>query len=778
MGNWANRLRRFQHMDRAEIAARGQQFATARADWLRYCSGQDFLAGGQDLDVRPLGQFFFTPVEVPAVCALLQRVLPAQAAEIVSHAHKVCAHRFDLLGYSDLEYGASIDWHLDAVHGKRGPREPWFKIKYLDFEQVGDSKVTWELNRHQHFVTLAKAYGLTGDEQFVHEIFAQWEQWQKENPYPIGINWTSSLEVALRSLSWIWTFFLLQECPVFTSDLQRRWLGLLNLSGRHIETYLSTYFSPNTHLLGEALALFFLGTLFRLPSGRHWQELGWSVLVREAGKQVRLDGFYWEQSTYYHVYALDMFLHSRILAGRNGIAIPEEFDQTLQRMLNALALLGRGGVPPMVGDDDGGRLFDPRRNRAEHMLDPLATGAVLYGRGDFKSLAQSVREETIWLLGPKGLADFDSLVSTRPSPGSTALAASGFYLMADAESRQQLVMDAGPLGADSGGHGHADALSVWLVRNGRNLLRDSGTFEYVGRSGERSRLRSTSAHSTLRVDGHDQTRCAGPFSWESFPTVQVRRWITGQQFDLLEADHDGFSRFSLPVTHRRLVFHRNKAFWLVRDLVAGSGTHRVELAWQIGAGLSEMPPEGSGVFADANPSLAILTVESHGWSRELGDENWSPVYGYSEAAPVLRFASTRDLPAEFVTVLVGDAEGGKNLGRLIRASKNAEGGVSFYQYRQPERDHSFVFAEKTGPWTQGSWASDADFLYSQHDRAGRLCLLVICNGTYAEFEGSRVVSCDRPVSYAEVSGAGDRWDIFGSEVEHVTLGPALDGRLA
>ena len=41
-----------------------------------------------------------------------------------------------------------------------------FKIKYLDFVEVGDAKITWELNRHQHLVTLAKAYRLTGDERY------------------------------------------------------------------------------------------------------------------------------------------------------------------------------------------------------------------------------------------------------------------------------------------------------------------------------------------------------------------------------------------------------------------------------------------------------------------------------------------------------------------------------------------------------------------------------------------------------------------------------------
>ena len=163
--------------------------------------------------------------------------------------------------------------------------------------------------------------------------------------------------------------------------------GCLNLNGRHIETYLSTYFSPNTHLLGEALALFFLGTLFpvcrRASAGG---DVGWEILQREAAKQVRKDGFYFEQSTYYHVYALDMFLHARILAANNGIAISRRSIAILQRMLDALLMLCRAGLPPMFGDDDGGRLFDPRL-RAEHMLDPLATGAVLYGRGDFKSLA-------------------------------------------------------------------------------------------------------------------------------------------------------------------------------------------------------------------------------------------------------------------------------------------------------------------------------------------------------------------------------------------------------
>src|SRR5581483_2340910 len=130
---------------------------------------------------------------------------------------------------------------------------------------------------------------------------------------------------------------------------------------------------------------------------------GWEIVVREAQRQVHADGFHFEQSVYYHVYALDFFLHAAVLATLNGITLDKDFERTLDRMLDVLGMFGRAGNPPLLGDDDGGRLFDPRRNRAEHMLDPLAAGAVLFARGDFKFLAREPREETLWLLGEQGV---------------------------------------------------------------------------------------------------------------------------------------------------------------------------------------------------------------------------------------------------------------------------------------------------------------------------------------------------------------------------------------
>lgn len=766
---WARRLSRLRAMSAREVADRVRQATTCRVDEWRQRRGHDFASNVSLSDSTRQGNFFFNREQLHALLALLHQRFPSTSGEIVLRAEKILLHRLDLMGYENLDLGSEIDWHLDIVHGKRAPRKTWFKMRYLDFDEVGDSKITWELNRHQHLVTLAKAYRLTDDLRFAQEITNQWRHWQGENPYPIGINWASSLEVAFRSMSWIWVYFLLTDTPVMTAELRGEFSRALAVSGRHIETYLSTYFSPNTHLLGEAVALLALGALFPgFPKATRWKNRAWEIIRRSATQQVRADGFYFEQSTYYHVYALDMFLHARILATNNGISVPAEFDEVLTKMLDVLCVLSRAGVPPMIGDDDGGRFFDGQRNRAEHLLDPLSTGAVLFRRGDFKFFVGSLREETLWLVGAKGLDEFETLKTSDPISDSVGLSDSGLYLMADPEAGQQLFIDAGPHGP---GHGHADALSVQLIRDGRVFLRDSGTYAYVGETEERVRYRSTPAHSTLVVDELDQAEGKGPFGWERAPLVKREQWVTGNSFNLFVGSHDGYERLEQPVTHRRCVFHRKGQFWLIRDVALGQGEHRLELVWHLGARLS---PESinDNLFADGQETLGFLTSEGHGWAQSAHRGPWSPVYGCQEKAIVLSFARKGPLPMEFATLLVPDARVSAGIGRLERLADVPN--VHGYRYIQGRQEHCFFFADRQTDWILGMWRSDARFLYWSWDRERDVRLLVICGGTHAELGGVRVLTCDQTIDYAEMISSAGGAELRSSQPETVIVSGSLD----
>jgi hypothetical protein len=722
------------------------------------------------------GTFFFSTDELPKRVSLLREHLPHEAQAIVTEANEICRHSFRLLGYRDLDYGAEIDWHLDAVHGSRSPLIPWFKIDFLDFAEVGDHKVIWELSRHQHLVTLAKAWLLTNEEAYARELLAQWYSWQRANPYPLGANWASSLEVAFRSLSWIWLRHLLAECPLVPASFQQDLVRALALSGRHIERYLSTYFSPNTHLLGEAVALFFIGTLCpQISSAGDWKKNGWRIVQEEVRRQVRPDGVYFEQSLYYHVYAVDFFLHTRLLASRNAVKIPSGFDLVIRKMLAVIQALAQTGTPDGFGDDDGGRVFNPGRNRAEHMTDPLAIGAALFHDESLHASAP-LTEEAIWLFGEQALSCATQTSDPRPKPESQAFRDGGIYIAGSSEPfPQQMVIDAGPQGTGRSGHGHADALSVKLAFCGRSWLVDAGTFCYIGPGDERNTFRGTRAHNTLAVDGLDQAQPAGPFAWSSIPETQTDLWIPGATFTLFAGSHSGYERLPEPVRHRRFVFHLHGSFWLVRDAAEGDGSHLLETSWHFAPDL-KVSNRGNGFVAapvqdqpdrpDGSNHLTLLPAADPRWKSELLSEPVSPAYGAKLSAPVVRCSARVGLPAEHAVLLIPAVGGMEEAGEFFRDDRrrgDAAAPEAAYRYEHGRATHGMIFRQaQKAVWNFGPWTSDATFLYFRvKDR--RVDHVVFCEGSFAQLRGEPLISHDATLQWLEWTHREGEPQLAGSD---------------
>ena len=717
-------------------------------------AGQFLCSGG-------LSSGSLSGVQASELAALVERHLPGEAAEILREANEICGHRFRLLGYENLDFtlhrgsdnfGAGgpkdIDWHLDPVHGKRAPLAPWFKIPFLDFAVVGDHKVIWELNRHQHLVTLAKARLWSGDAKYTRELMAQWRSWIQANPYPWGINWGSTLEVALRSLSWIWVDQLLagvSEYAEFRSEL----LPALAFHGRYIERYLSTYFSPNTHLLGEAVALFFLGTLYpQMPGAAGWKESGWQIVLHEAQRQVRPDGVYFEQSLYYHVYALDFFLYARLLALRNGIEIPPAYDAVLERMLEVVASLAQAGPAEGFGDDDGGRLWNPRRNRTEHMTDPLALGAAMYSR-EFS--AAQLTEEAIWLFGHQAVEQLSSARSgtqMNRAAHSIAFPDGGLYVLTDAQPHPQaIVVDAGPQGVGRSGHGHADALSLRLTMDGRRWLVDSGSGVYISKDpADRNTFRGTGAHNTMLVDGVDQAVADEPFSWTHIPTTLAENWVVGKTFAYFVGSHNGYARLTDPVLHRRHVLKIAGNMALVRDVALGRAEHELEIRWHfapdlevrnLGAGRVDISKADAAPGESGESALSLIVPEETVWQRatEVGTTLISPAYGRYQSAPLVRCRARVSLPTETATALVPRSSAVRSEPRL---ASTAQAGVQAYELDSHDGSQGFFFALGDEAWSLGPWSSDARVLYCRVEKE-KLAHLILIGGTQAAWQGQTLL---------------------------------------
>src|SRR5204863_1265161 len=134
---------------------------------------------------------------------------------------------------------------------------------------------------------------------------------------------------------------------------------------RHVEHHLSYYFSPNTHLTGEALALYVAGhALPELAASERWVATGRHILLKEIDRQILPDGGHAERSTHYQRYTLDFYLLALLTARRTGDAgAARRFTTGVSRLADFTpAMADHDGRLPLIGDDDGGMLW-PMRGR-------------------------------------------------------------------------------------------------------------------------------------------------------------------------------------------------------------------------------------------------------------------------------------------------------------------------------------------------------------------------------------------------------------------------------
>lgn len=616
---------------------------------------------------RTSPKFFFSPQEKDILTKIIEENFPVEMKNTIEEANRILEHRFNLLGYKEINFGPEIDWHADYINKKRAPIKFWADIPILDIDIVGDHKVIWEINRHQHFLTLGQAYWYTGNEEYVKEFVSQIKSWIVMNPIGIGINWASSLELGLRTISWIWAYQFFLPSKHFDANTQCEMLKLLIFHARHIQAHLSYYFAPNNHLTGEGLSLFYLGIMFpEFKESMKWRQIGLSILENEIQKQVFEDGVFFEQSSHYHRFTVDFYLQLLILAKHNKISISKGLLDKLERMLEVIMYSTTpNGEVPMIGDEDGGKSLFPGRGNLWNHRDCLATAAILFNRGDMKVIAgNKVYEETFWYIGKQCFEEFELIDSHEPYLTSKAFNQGGWFIMRSGwqPTANFLFFDCAPLGADimHAGHGHVDMLSFELHAYGCPILIDAGTYTYVGSSKWRSYFRGTSAHNTVVVDCKNQAEESGAFSWTSIPNIKLISWTSNKEFDFVEGEHNGFQRLPNPITHKRRILFIKPEYWIVDDILLGEGQHYFQLFFHFipcKISIDKATKVITTVQRDkANLKIGVANFETLEVGIFEGDDppqgGWiSQKHGSKIPAPVVNYSKTVEAPTTFTTVL-------------------------------------------------------------------------------------------------------------------------------
>jgi hypothetical protein len=548
-------------------------------------------------------------------------------------ADRILAGQFNVFVMRDARLGFPPPWNCDPKTGTVPPMVFGKSINYRDERVVGDIKYLWEPNRHLELVTLAQAWHLTGEEKYADGCRTLLESWFDACPYPMGINWTSSLELALRLVNWYFAWQLLggDNAPVFAGAagmaFRTRWHTAVFQHCHFIAGHLSLHSSANNHLLGEYTGLLVGALAWPLwPQSASWRRIAAVGFETEALRQNTSDGVNREHAVYYQHEVIDMMLLCGLIGRANDLQFGAAFWERLQSMIAFLAaVMDRGGHIPMIGDADDAvmvrlapwRGFDVYRSL-------LATGAVLFERAEFAAKAGTFDDKSRWLLGNADLR-FDALLNsnkaqTPRAQDTQAFAQGGYYVLGvdlGGPNEIRLVADAGPLGYLSiAAHGHADALAFTLSVAGLELLIDPGTYAYHTGRPWRDYFRGTAAHNTVRVDGQDQSVSGGSFLWLRHARAQCECFETGDIQDRFVGVHDGYIRLPDPVTHRReIVLDKVRCRIEVVDELECAGTHDVEVFWhfaedcQVELAGSQVEVSKGGVRLRLRTTGADLTPE-------------------------------------------------------------------------------------------------------------------------------------------------------------------------
>ena len=489
--------------------------------------------------------------------------------------------------------GQKIDWHVDFKTGHRwNPKTYYKRIRQATYPGGYDIKVPWELSRCHHFVRLGQAYWIMADEKYAREFVAQVKDWIENNPWPWGINWACTMDVAIRVVNCLWGYHFFKESPSLSDQFRMAFYKSLLIHGRHIWRNLENKgTSTNNHYLADLVGLIYLGILCpEFKEAAEWREFGLRELWREMPKQVYSDGVTFEASIAYHRLTTELFLSPILLCRFNSIPVPAEVMARLGKMLEFIMYYTKpDGTVPLIGDADNGRLHrlaawaEPEREWLDHRY-LLAIGGVLLRRNDFARAAGDQWQEAVWLLGQEA-NDFRQEIEGQGllplQLGSRNFADSGFYVIRD--DGLYVIVDAGWNGqGGNGGHAHNDTLSFELYLNGQTWISDPGTYTYAADYAARHRFRSTAMHNTLQVDDEEQNRCVArelfKMSEDARPTVL--EWRVSDKEVVLVAEHGGYGRLPSSVVHRREL-HLDKVSRQLktRDFILGTGQHKISARW-------------------------------------------------------------------------------------------------------------------------------------------------------------------------------------------------------
>jgi hypothetical protein len=446
------------------------------------------------------------------------------------------------------DYGGKIDW-LDNP------------TSFADWPLL--------LNRHGHWVELARAYQQTGNPAYVEAFETQLASWleqarmpddlvraqaaliprERGHRRPFAPAWRTIEAGERLRAAWPQVLVGLLKSPALDDASLVR---LVAAMARQAD-FLVEFAGPDNWMYIESEGLLTAAALFpEFPRSRVWSGTAWSRVSEDLSRQVYPDGAYMELTFWYQETVRAAVTSMLALAERTGLT-PEP------KVVEAMGRITEGVMNARMPDGRLPQVNDADTLSADYILSPAAQR---FNRPDFTYVAS---------FGAQGEA---------PARTSVAMPYAGWAMMREDWSRtaNALFFEAGPFG----GHAHEDKLGILVYAYGQPMIIDTGRAAY-GETPERSFNIGPSAHSTVLFDGLGQARrwwqdgrlnrTEGPAAGFHFDDTEGLAFASGafgeNPAEFFHLPGAGFSF----VQHRRHILWFKPDRWLVVDVFSAREPH-------------------------------------------------------------------------------------------------------------------------------------------------------------------------------------------------------------
>ena len=388
-------------------------------------------------------------------------------------------------------------WYQSVLTHKfvKKPMQPWWSISDFDNE-LGDIKGVWEASRFDWAISFAQDAAVGNKESLI-KLNDWLNDWCKNNPPYLGINWKCGQEASIRVMHLAMTAIILKQHLTPT-------LTLISFIRAHLQRILPTISyamaQDNNHGTSEAAALFIGGSWLTCSgdsTGDKYYKKGRKWLENRAKRLIERDGSFSQYSTTYHRVMLDTFSMAEVWRKQLNL---KPFSQHLYTKLSAASswlyqmTQFENGDAPNLGANDGARLLPLTATDYRDFRPSVQLAAALF----LKKRAYKEKGEynlpLLWL----GLTLPKELLSKQNDFNFEQ----GGYLGLRARKNKVFAMLSYPKFHFRPSQCDALHIDFWL--DGKNLLRDGGTFSYNAGEHYIRYYGGTESHNTVMFDRKDQ----------------------------------------------------------------------------------------------------------------------------------------------------------------------------------------------------------------------------------------------------------------------------------